>query len=199
LAAAGLWLAWQLRLRLLLAVSAGLAATALLAAPAAYAVATIGNAQTGAIVAAGPASGNGGPGAGVVGGGGLGGDGAAAVDASLIAYLEANQGDASFLVAAFGSHASAPIIIATGKPVITIGGFSGSDPAPTLEQLQALVAEGKVRFVLVGGGGGFGGGGPGGGNGSITQWVTANAKLVAASTYGGTGNGGTLYDLGGVA
>jgi 4-amino-4-deoxy-L-arabinose transferase-like glycosyltransferase len=194
LAAAGIWLAWQLRRRLLLAVSAGLAAITLLAAPAAYAVATIGNAQTGAIVAAGPASANGGPGAGL-GGGGPGGN--VAVDVHLISYLEANQGSSTFLVAAFGAHASAPIIIATGKPVITIGGFSGSDPAPTLEQFQSLVAEVKVRFVLVGGGG-FGGGGAGGGNSSITEWVTANGKQVAAGTYGGSGNGGALYDLGGV-
>jgi 4-amino-4-deoxy-L-arabinose transferase-like glycosyltransferase len=204
LAAAGIWVAWQLRQRLVLSVSAGLAAITLLAAPAAYAVATIGNAQTGSIVAAGPASGNGGPEAGLAGGGPGGG---AAVDARLIGYLEANQGSSTFLVAAFGAHASAPIIIATGKPVVTVGGFNGGDPAPTLRQFQALVANGKVRFVLVGGGGfggGFGGGGgggggrAGGGNASITDWVTANAKLVPATTYGGTGNAGALYDMGGV-
>jgi 4-amino-4-deoxy-L-arabinose transferase-like glycosyltransferase len=113
-----------------------------------------------------------------------------------VRYLEDNQGDATYLVAAFGANASAPIIIATGKPVITIGGFNGGDPAPTMAQFQSLVAQGKVRFVLLGGGG-FGGprGGPGGNasGGSISQWVTQHGTQVPASAYGGTG--GTLYDL----
>jgi hypothetical protein len=29
--------------------------------------------------------------------------------------------------------------------VIAIGGFSGSDPAPTLAQLEALVAKGEIH------------------------------------------------------
>ena len=56
-------------------------------------------------------------------------------------------------MAAFGSQSSAPLIIATGEPVMTIGGFNGADPAPTLAQFQQLVADGQVRYVLVGGAG----------------------------------------------
>ncbi len=36
---------------------------------------------------------------------------------------------------------------------MTIGGFNGSDPAPTLAEFEDLVATGQVRYVLVGGGG----------------------------------------------
>ena len=57
------------------------------------------------------------------------------VSARSIAYLEAHQGSAKYLVAATGSQTTAPIIIATGKPVVTIGGFNGGDPAPTVAQL----------------------------------------------------------------
>ena len=65
--------------------------------------------------------------------------GGGSVSASTIAYLEAHQGSAKYLVAVTGSQTSASIIIATGKPVVTIGGFNGQDPAPTVAQLAAMV------------------------------------------------------------
>jgi hypothetical protein len=71
---------------------------------------------------------------------------------------------------------------------------------PTLAGFQQLVAEGKVRYVLVSDGGGFGGGGPGGGNGTnqaISQWVTSHGKEVPATSYGSTTTSGTLYDISG--
>jgi hypothetical protein len=74
-----------------------------------------------------------------------------------------------------------------GKAVMAIGGWSGSDPTPTLAQFQAYVAAGEIRFFIVGGAGG----GPGGGAGSsgeITNWVTSN---FAATSVGGQ----TVYDL----
>jgi hypothetical protein len=55
--------------------------------------------------------------------------------------------------------ASAQLALDSGTDVIGIGGFSGSDPAPTLEGFQALVAAGEVRYHVPGGAGG----GPGGG------------------------------------
>jgi hypothetical protein len=53
---------------------------------------------------------------------------------AAIAYLKANQGDAKYLVAASSSQTTAAIILATGRPVVTIGGFSGNDrrrPSPS--------------------------------------------------------------------
>ena len=59
-----------------------------------------------------------------------------------------------------GSDAAAAIILQTGGiPVMAMGGFSGSDPAPTVAQLEQYVKEGKLHYVLTGGTGGFGGGG----------------------------------------
>jgi hypothetical protein len=74
-----------------------------------------------------------------------------------------------------------------GKAVMAIGGWSGSDPTPTLAQFQAYVAAGEIRYFIVGGAGG----GPGGGAGSsseITNWVTSN---FTATSVGGQ----TVYDL----
>ena len=72
----------------------------------------------------------------------------------MLAYLQKNQGSAKYLVAVSGSQASAPIIIETGEAVVTMGGFSGSDNAPTVSQLQAMVAKGELKYVLLGGRGG---------------------------------------------
>ncbi len=207
LAAVGLWLGSSLRHKTLVVIAASVAFLTLLAGPIAYTVTTVQNPVSGPLAAAGPAStsnGFGGGGAapgGAPGGGRMGGSQSSTADAALISYLEANRGDATYLVAAFTSQSSASIIIASGEPVMTIGGFNGADPAPTLAQFQQLVANGTVRYVLVGGGMGGGmGGGPGGAGTSsaITSWVTANGHQISASTYGGTGTGGTLYDVGGV-
>jgi 4-amino-4-deoxy-L-arabinose transferase-like glycosyltransferase len=116
--------------------------------------------------------------------GGMGGGGST-VSSQLITYLEAHQGSAKYLVAVSGSQASAPIIIATGKAVVTMGGFSGSDPAPTLAQLKQMVSSGQLKYVLLGGGGGMGRGG----SSDITQWVQAHGTAVT----GVTTSSGTLY------
>ncbi len=83
--------------------------------------------------------------------------------------------------------------LASGEPVMAIGGFNGTDPSPTLAQFQEFVRQGRIHY-FIGGGGGFGGGrggGRGGGSGTsseITAWVQQN---FTATTIGGT----TVYDL----
>ena len=116
------------------------------------------------------------------GGGGMGGG---SLSTEVIAYLRAHQGSAKYLLAANGSQTTAGIIIATGEPVITIGGFNGADPAPTVAQHAKLVASGQVKYVLVGSGGGA----PGGSSASIATWVKAHGTKVTAVTA----SSGTLY------
>jgi 4-amino-4-deoxy-L-arabinose transferase-like glycosyltransferase len=119
------------------------------------------------------------------GGGGMGGGGT--LSTSVIRYLEAHQGSAKYLLAATGSQTTANIIISTGKAVVTIGGFSGSDPAPTVSQFAAMVRKGEVKYVLVGSGGG---GGMGGGSSSdLTTWIKAHGRQVSGVTVAS----GTLY------
>lgn len=101
-------------------------------------------------------------------------------DSALITYLEANQGSARYLVAVGSSQEADSIILATNKPVMALGGFSGSDPILTTSQLASLVANGTVRFFLLNGS--RGGGGPGGGGqSSLTSWVTTNCSAVSSS------------------
>jgi hypothetical protein len=117
--------------------------------------------------------------------GGLGGS----ADTKLIAYLEAHRDGATWLVAVRGSDAAAAIILqAHGIPVMAMGGFSGTDPAPTVAQLQQYVAEGTLHYVLTGGAGGFGGFGGGAADtaSSVTSWLEQNCTAVPASAYGGS-------------
>jgi hypothetical protein len=72
-----------------------------------------------------------------------------------------------------------------------IGGFTGSDPAPTLAQFQSDVGNREVHYFVAGRVGGLGSGRPGGGGGvgtQITAWVQQH---FTASAVGGQ----TVYDL----
>jgi hypothetical protein len=121
--------------------------------------------------------------------GGLGGT----ASAQLIAYLKAHRDGATWLVAVQGSSAAAAIILQTGGlPVMAMGGFRGTDPAPTVAQLEQYVAQGKLHYVMTGGRGGFGGAGAGAGSaGTVTSWVEQNCTAVPASAYGAATSGGT--------
>ena len=114
-------------------------------------------------------------------GGGVGGN---VADSALLDFLTANRGSATWIVAANSAQEAGSIELATNLPVMAMGGFTGSDPAPTLKQLQAYIAAGQLRFVLAGNGGG------GGSDvGSVrTAWVTSACKTV---DYGGSAS---LYD-----
>lgn len=114
-------------------------------------------------------------------------------DSALATYLEANKSGATWIVAMTSAMQAGSLELSTGDPVMAMGGFSGTDPAPSLAQIQAYVASGQLRYVLVGGTGG----GPGGNSSTaaaVSDWVTSVGKVV---DYGGSS--GTLYDLSGVA
>jgi len=118
--------------------------------------------------------------------GGFGGGMGGSISSSTLAYLQQNQGDAKYLVAVFGAQTAAGIILQTdGASVLPIGGFSGSDPVPTLAAFQQLVADGDVKYVLVSGsGGGMGGGASSGTSTEIQTWVEANCTQVTDSASG---------------
>jgi 4-amino-4-deoxy-L-arabinose transferase-like glycosyltransferase len=90
-----------------------------------------------------------------------GGGGASTANTALVRYLERHQGSAEYLVAVNGSQAAAPFILESGKAVIAMGGFTGTDPTPTLSEFEHLVSTGKVHYVYVSSGGGGGGGASG--------------------------------------
>jgi 4-amino-4-deoxy-L-arabinose transferase-like glycosyltransferase len=111
----------------------------------------------------------------------------------LTALLSANASKYTWVAATTGSNSASGYQLATGDPVMAIGGFNGSDPTPTLAQFEQYVAQGKIHYYISGGGGFGGGGGLGGSKSAshsaeISSWVSAHftAKTV---------NGVTLYDL----
>jgi hypothetical protein len=92
-----------------------------------------------------------------------------------------------------GANEAAGYQLATGDPVMAIGGFNGTDPYPTLTEFEKLVNEGRIHYFIASGAGGAGpAAGPGtGGNSTssaIESWVTSH---FSSTTVGGV----TVYDL----
>jgi 4-amino-4-deoxy-L-arabinose transferase-like glycosyltransferase len=167
---------------------------AILVGPAAWTAATMGRAISGGDPSAGPASGGGG---GPGGFAGFRGD-PGGTDRALVDYLVANRGTATWLVAVSSANAAGPLQLSSGIPVMAMGGFMGGDPAPTLDQLEADVREGRLRYVLLDGrgagpGGFFGGDGQGNVARERNSWVQDHCRQVD-----GVG-GGSLYDCAGAA
>ena len=123
----------------------------------------------------------------VRGGGGRGGPGGGAADSQVVALLKAAAGS-RWTAAATGSQEAGPLELASGTSIMAIGGFTGSDPSPTLAQFQAYVAAGDIHYYIGGGGFGGGRGGDGGTSSQIATWVQQH---YTSSTVGSS----TIYDL----
>jgi 4-amino-4-deoxy-L-arabinose transferase-like glycosyltransferase len=81
-----------------------------------------------------------------------------------------------------GSNSAASLELASGgKAVMAMGGFTGTDPAPTLAEFEKWADAGDITYYIAGGGMG---GGPGGQGTSsqITSWVESHFK---STTIGG--------------
>jgi len=98
------------------------------------------------------------------------------IDSGLITYLQQHNTGEKYLVATTSSQTATPIILATGSPVIAWGGFKGSDTALTTTQLEALVTNGELKYVILGGG-------MGSGSSDLTSWVQAHGTEIAQSEW----------------
>ena len=117
-------------------------------------------------------------------GGGLGGN--TTVASALTRLLEHGAAGYRWAAATVGAESAAPLQLASGKPVMAIGGFNGTDGAPTLAEFEHLVAAGDIHYFVGANQASFGGGsGPAA---QITAWVRAH---FTAETVGGE----TVYDL----
>jgi 4-amino-4-deoxy-L-arabinose transferase-like glycosyltransferase len=176
-----------------------IALVAALIGPATYSVITAATPHSGAIPSAGPAGGFRGGGGGVQGGrtpggaapgGGVQGGGfsgllsAPTPGPALVTLLQ--NAATKWAAAAVNSNNAAGYQLGSGKPVMAVGGFNGTDPAPTLAEFQQLVADGQIHYFL-------GGAGMAGSTGSdasqkIAAWV---AQTFKATTVDGV----VVYDL----
>jgi 4-amino-4-deoxy-L-arabinose transferase-like glycosyltransferase len=116
----------------------------------------------------------------------------------LLNYLLANTQPGTYLVATGRASDAATYILATGRPVLTFGGFLGQYQEVSVDQLSTLVQGGRLRFVL---------GQDAQQYQEIFQWVQKNCSVVNDSSLSGAtssafGNPGrqqqasTLYDCG---
>ncbi|WP_458460707.1 mannosyltransferase YkcB-related protein [Paenibacillus sp.] len=120
------------------------------------------------------------------------------VDATTLNYLREHNTGETYLFATTSYNQAAPYIIDENEAVITLGGFSGSDPVYTTEELEQLVKSGQVRYFMVGGMGGRGG------NSDISDWIKEHGTEIPTSEWqtgtdsGSTDNGdtGNLAGLG---
>jgi 4-amino-4-deoxy-L-arabinose transferase-like glycosyltransferase len=135
------------------------------------------------------AFGGGGFARGGAGGGGAGFLNSSQSNAALNKALQADASTYTWAAATVNSNNAAGYQLGSGEPVMAIGGFNGTDPAPTLAQFEKDVSEGKIHYFIASGGGGFGGGASGSGDAAqITSWVEAH---FTSETLGGV----TVYDL----
>jgi 4-amino-4-deoxy-L-arabinose transferase-like glycosyltransferase len=121
-------------------------------------------------------------------GGGLG--GSTQVSSQLTTLLKAGAAGYTWAAATVGSESAAPLQLAAGQPVLAIGGFNGTDPAPTLAQFEKLVSEHKIHYFVGQNRASFGGGSADASR--ITSWVESH---FTAETVDGV----TVYNLAGQA
>jgi 4-amino-4-deoxy-L-arabinose transferase-like glycosyltransferase len=119
-------------------------------------------------------------GGGAAGGFGGGSPGQAGSSSALDKALEKTT--TRWAAAVEGSNSAASLELASGgRAVMAMGGFTGTDPAPTLAEFEQWAKAGDITYYIAGGGMG---GGPGGQGSSsqITAWVEAHFK---SATIGG--------------
>ena len=85
-------------------------------------------------------------------------------------YLLSRTNSDAYLAATLDSHGASPLILATGRAVLTFGGYVGRDDILTPTGLREWVSSGRLRYVIDDG------------NlwekPTINSWVTANCSVV---------------------
>lgn len=99
---------------------------------------------------------------------------------ALLNYLQVNTQGMKYLLAVPSSMQGADYVIATGRPVLYLGGFNGMDRVVTSAELAQMVAKNELRFIYYDTRGG--GGGPGGNQSEISNWVARACKPVGFDT-----------------
>lgn len=93
------------------------------------------------------------------------------VNSELVEYLQANTQDVEYLVAVPSSMQGSTLVLATGRPVLLMGGFGGQDNVVGAEDLAEMVANGELRYVLYGG--------DRGNKQDIANWLQDSCEVVS--------------------
>ncbi|MFD1127790.1 glycosyltransferase family 39 protein [Paenibacillus provencensis] len=126
----------------------------------------------------------------------------ASLDSKTLAYLKENNTGEPYLFATTSYQTAAPYMIDEKESVIIMGGFSGSDPVYTIDELENLISTGKVKYFLISGDG------MRGGSSELTQWIQENGEEIPSEEWqtmqntdeqtfnmGGFGRSNTLYKV----
>jgi 4-amino-4-deoxy-L-arabinose transferase-like glycosyltransferase len=92
------------------------------------------------------------------------------VNTELLAYLEQNTQDVEYLVAVPSSQQGSPLVLASGRPVLFMGGFGGHDNVVDADDLNEMVQNGELRYVISGG--------ERTSRDEIAQWLQASCLIV---------------------
>jgi 4-amino-4-deoxy-L-arabinose transferase-like glycosyltransferase len=97
------------------------------------------------------------------------------INTKLLEYVTQHNTGETYLFATTDSHSADTYIIKTGKAVMAMGGFSGSDPILTVEKLKEMVKNNEVKYFLIPSGSGFGGRS---GNSEVLNWIRTHSTEV---------------------
>jgi 4-amino-4-deoxy-L-arabinose transferase-like glycosyltransferase len=92
------------------------------------------------------------------------------VNQELLVYLQENTQDVEYLLAVSSSQQGASLVLATGRPVLYMGGFTGQDDVVDAGDLSAMVANGELRYVMYGG--------DRAGKQDIANWLNASCSVI---------------------
>lgn len=65
-----------------------------------------------------------------------------------VTELLRNSPPATWAAATYTAQNAAQFQLASGRPVIAIGGWLGTDPAPTFDQFKSLVGQGRIAYFI---------------------------------------------------
>jgi 4-amino-4-deoxy-L-arabinose transferase-like glycosyltransferase len=64
----------------------------------------------------------------------------------LIEFLSTNTQEIYYLAAVSNANTGAPFVLATGRPVLYMGGFNGKDPVVDAEKVMEMTADRELRY-----------------------------------------------------
>ncbi len=101
-------------------------------------------------------------------------------NSKLIKFLDSHISNEKYALVVSSSATAEDIIIESGKSVMALGGFSGSDKILSLSEFKQMVKKGEVRYVLTGG--------MGKDSQDIMNWIQKNGKAVSTTEWKDTTN-----------
>jgi len=104
------------------------------------------------------------------------GESGSSLNEHALEWLKSHNTGETYLFAATDYETAAPYIIDAGEKVISLSGFSGRDPAYTVDELEQLVASGKVKYFMVGGGRG---------NPELASWIEKHGTVIPNEEWQG--------------